>query len=307
MADTPDSRETPGSDTPLRISGTALAHHIKAELAERVAELNARGVACGLGTILVGEDPGSLKYVEGKHKDCAEVGIESIRVSLPQTASQEEIIAAIEKLNADPRCTGFIVQLPLPEGIDTLKVLEHIDPAKDADGMHPMNLGKLVLHTQQLPATPLPCTPRGVIELVESVGIDFEGKDVCVLGRGITIGRTIGLMLSLKGKNATVTTCHSHTRDIAEKIRSADIVVAAMGSAHFVKPDMLKDGAVTVDVGVSRVYVEAEERWRIRGDVDPSCYAKVSAYTPNPGGVGPMTRAMLLKNVVEMAQRSARA
>ncbi|MFD0704871.1 bifunctional methylenetetrahydrofolate dehydrogenase/methenyltetrahydrofolate cyclohydrolase [Alloscardovia venturai] len=289
---------------PLRISGTDLARSIKEDLKGRVGQLKTQGVPCGLGTILVGEDPGSLKYVEGKHKDCAEVGIESIRIDLPPNASQQEIIDAIEELNADSRCTGFIVQLPLPQNVDTLKVLEHVDPKKDADGMHPWNLGKLVLHTDHLPSTPLPCTPRGVIELLESAGIDFAGKDVCVLGRGITIGRTISLMLSLKGKDATVTTCHSQTVDVEDKIRHADIVIAAMGQAHFVKPAMLKDGAVTVDVGVSRVFVEDEGRWRICGDVDPACYNKVSAYTPNPGGVGPMTRAMLLKNVVEMAQRT---
>ncbi|TCD54618.1 bifunctional methylenetetrahydrofolate dehydrogenase/methenyltetrahydrofolate cyclohydrolase [Alloscardovia theropitheci] len=289
----------------MRISGTDLAHEIKQDLATRVQKLNAQGIRCGLGTILVGNDPGSVKYVEGKHKDCAEVGIESIRIDLPEDASENGIIAAIEELNHREDCTGFIVQLPLPEYVNTLKVIEHIDPDKDADGMHPMNLGKLVLHTQKLPETPLPCTPRGVIELLEHAGIDFNGKDVCVLGRGITIGRTIGLMLSLKGKNATVTMCHSKTRDIEDKIRQADIVIAAMGVAHFVKPEMIKNGAITVDVGVSRVFVAEEGRWRIQGDVDPSCYSKVSAYTPNPGGVGPMTRAMLLKNVVEMAERSA--
>ncbi|WP_083907420.1 bifunctional methylenetetrahydrofolate dehydrogenase/methenyltetrahydrofolate cyclohydrolase [Alloscardovia criceti] len=290
----------------LRISGTDVAHTIKQELAREVQELKSKGIHPGLGTILVGNDPGSVKYVEGKHKDCAEVGMQSIRRDLPADASQDDIIAAIEELNADEDCAGFIVQLPLPEHVDTLKVLEHIRADKDADGMHPLNLGKLVLYTDELPDTALPCTPRGIIELLESAGIDFEGKDVCVLGRGITIGRTIGLMLTAKGKNATVTTCHSKTRHIEDKIRRADIVIAAMGSAHFVKPDMIKPGAVTVDVGVSRVFVEEEGRWRIQGDVDPACYAKVSAYTPNPGGVGPMTRAMLLRNVVEMAQRFAR-
>lgn len=290
---------------PLRISGTDLARSIKEDLAVQVDQLHAQGFSCGLGTILVGEDPGSLKYVEGKHKDCAEVGIDSMRIDLPENASQDDIIRAIEVMNNDPACTGFIVQLPLPDSVDTLKVLEHIDPAKDADGMHPWNLGKLVLHTDHLPSTPLPCTPRGVIELVESAGIDFAGKDVCVIGRGITIGRTMSLMLSLKGKDATVTTCHSKTRNIEEKILRADIVIAALGSAHFVKPDMIKDGAITVDVGVSRVFVEEEGRYRIQGDVDPACYDKVSAFTPNPGGVGPMTRAMLLRNVVEMAQRTS--
>lgn len=297
--------QTNHMEQPLRISGTDLAHSIKEDLKARVSVLNAQGFSCGLGTILVGNDPGSVKYVEGKHKDCAEVGITSIRIDLPADASEDDIIQAIETLNDDPQCTGFIVQLPLPEGVDTLKVIEHIDPRKDADGMHPMNLGKLVLHTDALPDTPLPCTPRGIIELLEHAHIEFDGKDVCVLGRGITIGRTVGLMLSLKGMNATVTTCHSHTVDIEDKIRRADIVIAAMGSAHFIKPDMIKEGAVTVDVGVSRVFVEEEGRWRIQGDVDPACYDKVSAYTPNPGGAGPMTRAMLLTNVVETAERIA--
>ncbi|XCP88635.1 bifunctional methylenetetrahydrofolate dehydrogenase/methenyltetrahydrofolate cyclohydrolase [Alloscardovia omnicolens] len=289
----------------VRISGTDLARSIKADLAQHVLALKADGATCGLGTILVGQDPGSVKYVAGKHKDCAQVGINSIRIDLPAEASEDEIIAAVDQLNNDDACDGFIVQLPLPEHVNTLKVLERIDPTKDADGMHPMNVGQLVLHTDSVPNVPLPCTPRGVLALLDSAGIELSGKDVCVLGRGITIGRTVGLLLSMRGNDATVINCHSRTRDIDKKIRSADIVIAAMGSAHFVKPDMLKDGAVVVDVGVSRVYDEEAGKWVIQGDIDPACYSKVSAYTPNPGGVGPMTRAMLLKNVVEMAERRA--
>ena len=257
----------------------------------------------GLGTLLVGEDPGSMKYVAGKHADCAEVGIRSIRRDLPADASFDDIAAAVRDLNEDPACTGYIVQLPLPRGVDENAIIGLIDPSKDADGMHPYNLGELVLHVQGDITTPLPCTPRGVIELLDAYDIDLNGKEVCVLGRGITIGRTIGLLLTRKAVNATVTLCHTGTRDIADHMRRADVIVAAMGSAGFVKPENVKDGAVLMDVGVSRVFDEQAGRFRIRGDVDKDCYDKVSAYSPNPGGVGPMTRAMLLANVVEMAER----
>ena len=206
-------------------------------------------------------------------------------------------------LNEDPACTGYIVQLPLPRGVDENTIIGLIDPSKDADGMHPYNLGELVLHVQGDITTPLPCTPRGVIELLDAYDIDLNGKEVCVLGRGITIGRTIGLLLTRKAVNATVTLCHTGTRDIADHMRRADVIVAAMGSAGFVKPENVKDGAVLMDVGVSRVFDEQAGRFHIRGDVDKACYDKVSAYSPNPGGVGPMTRAMLLANVVEMAER----
>lgn len=300
-----DAGNFKSNEQSLCISGTELAHSLKADLAQRVENLKKQGVTCGLGTILVGEDAGSVKYVAGKHKDCAEIGINSIRINLPAEASEDDILAAVEQLNNDPACDGFIVQLPLPNHVNTLKVLERIAPEKDADGMHPMNVGQLVLHTDSVPAVPLPCTPRGVIALLESAGIDLLGKDVCVLGRGITIGRTVGLLLSLHGYDATVINCHSRTRNIEDKIRQADIVIAAMGSDYFVKPHMIKDGAVLVDVGVSRVFVEDEGKWKIHGDIDPACHAKASAYTPNPGGVGPMTRAMLLKNIVEMAERKA--
>lgn len=288
----------------IKLDGKAVAASIKADLAERVTQLKAKGVVPGLGTLLVGEDPGSMKYVAGKHADCEEIGIRSIRCDLPADASYEQIADAVRSLNEDPTCTGFIVQLPLPDGVDENRIISLVDPAKDADGMHPANLGELVLHVGAAPATPLPCTPRGVIDLLSHYDIDLNGKEICVLGRGITIGRTIGLMLSRRDINATVTLCHTGTRDIAAHTRRADVIVAAMGSAGFVTPDMVREGAVLVDVGVSRVFDEEAGRYRIKGDIDKACYDKSYAYTPNPGGVGPMTRAMLLKNVVETAERS---
>lgn len=287
----------------IKLDGKRVAAEVKANLAERVSTLKEHGIVPGLGTLLVGEDPGSMKYVAGKHADCAEVGIRSIRRDLPADASFDDIAAAVRDLNEDPACTGYIVQLPLPRGVDENAIIGLIDPSKDADGMHPYNLGELVLHVQGDITTPLPCTPRGVIELLDAYDIDLNGKEVCVLGRGITIGRTIGLLLTRKAVNATVTLCHTGTHDIADHMRRADVIVAAMGSAGFVKPKNVKDGAVLMDVGVSRVFDEQTGRFRIRGDVDKACYDKVSAYSPNPGGVGPMTRAMLLANVVEMAER----
>lgn len=286
-----------------KIDGKMISARIKEDLARRVAALKQRGVEPGLGTILVGSDPGSVKYVAGKHADCAEIGVTSIKRELPADATFDQIAAAVNELNADPACTGYIVQLPLPKGIDENAVIDLIDPKKDADGMHPYNLGELVLHPRGEIATPLPCTPRGVIELLGAYDIDLNGKEVCVLGRGITIGRTIGLMLTRKEVNATVTLCHTGTRDVRDHMRRADVIVAAMGSAAFVKPDDIKEGAVLVDVGVSRVFDEEAGRYRVRGDIDKACYEKASVYTPNPGGVGPMTRAMLLENVVEMAER----
>lgn len=286
-----------------KIDGKMISARIKEDLARRVAALKQRGVEPGLGTILVGSDPGSVKYVAGKHADCAEIGVTSIKRELPADATFDQIAAAVNELNADPACTGYIVQLPLPKGIDENAVIDLIDPKKDADGMHPYNLGELVLHPRGEIATPLPCTPRGVIELLGAYDIDLNGKEVCVLGRGITIGRTIGLMLTRKEVNATVTLCHTGTRDVRDHMRRADVIVAAMGSAAFVKPDDIKEGAVLVDVGVSRVFDEEAGRYRVRGDIDKACYERASAYTPNPGGVGPMTRAMLLENVVEMAER----
>lgn len=287
----------------VKIDGKMVSAQIKANLADRVASLKERGVNPGLGTILVGSDPGSVKYVAGKHADCAEIGVNSIRKELPADATFEQIAEAVRKLNADPACTGYIVQLPLPKGIDENAIIDLIDPKKDADGMHPYNLGELVLHARGDITTPLPCTPRGVIELLNAYDIDLDGKEVCVLGRGITIGRTVGLLLTRKAVNATVTLCHTGTKDVRKHMREADVIIAAMGSAGFVKPEDVKEGAVLVDVGVSRVFDEEAGRYRVKGDVDKACYEKVSAYTPNPGGVGPMTRAMLLENVVEMAER----
>lgn len=287
----------------VKIDGKMVSAQIKANLAERVASLKERGVNPGLGTILVGSDPGSVKYVAGKHADCAEIGVNSIRKELPADATFEQIAEAVRELNADPACTGYIVQLPLPKGIDENAIIDLIDPKKDADGMHPYNLGELVLHARGDITTPLPCTPRGVIELLNAYDIDLDGKEVCVLGRGITIGRTVGLLLTRKAVNATVTLCHTGTKDVRKHMREADVIIAAMGSAGFVKPEDVKEGAVLVDVGVSRVFDEEAGRYRVKGDVDKASYEKVSAYTPNPGGVGPMTRAMLLENVVEIAER----
>ena len=287
----------------VKIDGKMVSAQIKANLAERVASLKERGANPGLGTILVGSDPGSVKYVAGKHADCAEIGVNSIRKELPADATFEQIAEAVQELNADPACTGYIVQLPLPKGIDENAIIDLIDPKKDADGMHPYNLGELVLHARGDITTPLPCTPRGVIELLNAYDINLDGKEVCVLGRGITIGRTVGLLLTRKAVNATVTLCHTGTKDVRKHMREADVIIAAMGSAGFIKPEDVKESAVLVDVGVSRVFDEEAGRYRVKGDVDKACYEKVSAYTPNPGGVGPMTRAMLLENVVEMAER----
>ena len=289
----------------IKLDGKAVSARIKEDLRERVARLKEQGVVPGLGTLLVGSDPGSVKYVAGKHADCEEVGIRSIKRELPENATFEQIAQAVRELNDDPECTGFIVQMPLPKGVDSNAIIGMIDPAKDADGMHPYNLGELVLHVRGDVTTPMPCTPRGIIELLKAYGIDLNGKEVCVLGRGITVGRTIGLLLASRGVNATVTLCHTGTKDVRDHMRRADVIVAAMGVAGFVKPEDVKEGAVLVDVGVSRVFDEEAGRYRIKGDVDKACYDKASAYTPNPGGVGPMTRAMLLANVVEMAERHA--
>lgn len=289
---------------PLRLEGTIAAAAIKEDLRHRVQALGERGVQPGLGTILVGDDIGSRKYVAGKHRDCAEVGIDSISVELPESASEQEVVNEVERLNADPKCTGYIVQLPLPKGMDVNNVIAHIDPAKDADGMHPTNLGELVAHIDGVNPAPQPCTPRGIVALLEYYGIGLDGKNVCVVGRGITVGRTVGLMLTAKNVNATVTLCHTGTTDIGEHLRRADVIIAAVGRAGFVRPEFVKPGAVLVDVGVSRIYDDKAGKYRVLGDVDPSCYPHSSAYTPNPGGVGPMTRSMLLANVVETAERS---
>ncbi|MCX5194882.1 bifunctional methylenetetrahydrofolate dehydrogenase/methenyltetrahydrofolate cyclohydrolase [Streptomyces sp. NBC_00249] len=280
------------------LDGKATAAAIKSELTVRVAALKARGITPGLGTLLVGDDPGSRWYVNGKHKDCAEVGIASIQRELPATASQEDIEEVVRELNANPDCTGYIVQLPLPKGIDTNRVLELMDPAKDADGLHPMSLGKLVLNEPG----PLPCTPYGIVELLRHHDVQINGAHVVVLGRGITVGRSIGLLLTRKSENATVTLCHTGTRDLSGLLRQADIVVAAAGVPHLVKPEDVKPGAAVLDVGVSR-----DENGKIVGDVHPGVAEVAGWMSPNPGGVGPMTRAQLLVNVVEAAERTTSA
>ena len=289
------------------LDGIACAAQIKDELRARVDVLRAHGVVPGLGTILVGEDPGSVAYVAGKHRDCAEVGIESIRVDLPAHASEDQILEAVAGLNADPACTGFIVQLPLPRGVDTNRVLEAVDPDKDADGLHPTNLGRLVLRGSEPIQSPLPCTPRAVIELIQRNGIDLNGADVCVVGRGVTVGRSIGLLLTRKDINATVTICHTGTRDLAAHTRVADVVVAATGYAGLITADMVRPGAVVQDVGVSRVAEPESGKARLMGDVADGVDRVAGWLSPNPGGVGPMTRALLLMNVVEAAERDTNA
>ncbi|WP_147794256.1 bifunctional methylenetetrahydrofolate dehydrogenase/methenyltetrahydrofolate cyclohydrolase [Cellulomonas sp. Y8] len=291
--------------TAKTLDGKATAAAIKSELKERVAALAERGITPGLGTLLVGQDPGSVSYVAGKHRDCAEVGIASIREDLPADASQEDIEAAVQRLNEDPACTGFIVQLPLPRGIDTNRVLELVDPDKDADGLHPTNLGRLVLRVNEEIDSPLPCTPRGIIELLTRHGVSLAGADVTVIGRGTTVGRSIGLLLTRRAVNATVTLTHTGTADLGEHTRNADVIVAAAGVPGILTADLVKPGAVVVDVGVSRVSDPETGKSRIAGDVDAGV-AEVAAWvSPNPGGVGPMTRAMLLANVVESAERQA--
>jgi methylenetetrahydrofolate dehydrogenase (NADP+)/methenyltetrahydrofolate cyclohydrolase len=285
------------------LDGKTTAAAIRAELTERVAALRARGVTPGLGTVLVGDDPGSRAYVAGKHRDCAEVGIASIRRDLPADATQADVEMAVDELNADPACTGFIVQLPLPRGVDPDTVLERIDPAKDADGLHPTNLGRLVLDVAGRGRSPLPCTPRGIVELLRRYDIALSGAHVVVVGRGTTSGRPLGLLLTRRPENATVTSCHTGTRDLRSVVRSGDVVVAAAGSAGLVTADMVRPGAVVLDVGTSRV-VDESGRSRIVGDVAPEVADVAGWLAPMPGGVGPMTRAMLLANVVEAAERS---
>lgn len=284
------------------LDGKAAAAQIKQELAIRVAALRERGITPGLGTLLVGEDAGSKSYVAGKHRDCAQVGIESIREELPATASQEEIEAAVTRLNENPACTGFIVQLPLPKGVDANRVLELIDPAKDADGLHPTNLGRLVLRVNEPIDSPLPCTPRGALDLMTRNGINLAGKHVVVVGRGTTVGRSIGLLLTRREYNATVTLTHTGTVDLAAHTRQADVIVAAAGVPGIVTADMVKPGAVVLDVGVSRVESTDGGKAQLRGDVADDVAEVAGFISPNPGGVGPMTRAMLLANVVETAE-----
>ena len=277
------------------MDGKAVAAQIKTDLARRVAALAERGIVPGLGTILVGDDPASQVYVAGKHRDCAQVGIASIRVELPASASPDDVAGAIDRLNRDPACTGFIVQLPLPRQISEPWALSLVDPDKDADGLHPANLGRLVLGQ----AAPLPCTPRGIVELLRRYDVPLDGANVCVIGRGTTVGRPLGLLLTRRTENATVTLCHTGTRDLAAVTRQADIVVAAAGRTGLVTADMVKPGAALVDVGVTRVDGKPQ------GDLAPDVWDVAALVTPNPGGVGPMTRAMLLTNVVEAAEASA--
>jgi methylenetetrahydrofolate dehydrogenase (NADP+) / methenyltetrahydrofolate cyclohydrolase len=275
------------------LDGKAAAAEIRSALKERVARLAERGIVPGLGTVLVGDDPGSRAYVNGKHRDCAEVGIASIRRDLPADASQEQVEAVVDELNADPACTGYIVQLPLPAGLEAQPVLERIDPVKDADGLHPMNLGRLVLGERG----PLPCTPRGIVELLRIYGVEIAGADVTVIGRGITVGRSLGLLLTRRSENATVTQCHTGTKDLAAHTRNADIVIVAAGVPGLLTPDMVKPGAAVLDVGITRTDAG------LVGDVAPPVTEVAGWLAPMPGGVGPMTRAMLLANVVEAAER----
>ena len=277
------------------LDGKAAAAAIKDELKQRVARLAEQGVVPGLGTVLIGDDPGSRAYVAGKHRDCAQVGIASIRRDLPATATQAEVEAVVDELNADPDCTGYIVQLPLPRGLDPNPVLELVDPAKDADGLHPTNLGRLVLGIE----APLPCTPRAIVELLRRHDVPLAGADVTVIGRGVTVGRSLGLLLTRRSENATVTLCHTGTRDLAAHVRAADIVVAAAGVAGVVTADMVKPGAAVLDVGVTRTDAG------LVGDTAPEVREVAGWLAPMPGGVGPMTRAMLLLNVVEAAERAA--
>ena len=271
------------------LDGKALAASIKKDLTLRVVELKKKGITPGLGTVLVGDDPGSHSYVGGKHRDCQEVGVTSIRVDLPDTASQADVLAAINDLNNAKECTGYIVQLPMPKGIDTQAILEAIDPAKDADGLHPMNLGRLVAGYD----APLPCTPRGIVALLQHYNVALKGAEVTVIGRGLTVGRPLGLLLTRKQENATVTLTHTGTKDLALHTRNADIVIAAIGQAHFLNASMIKAGAAIIDVGISRTDAG------LLGDVHPDVMDKAGFVAPMPAGVGPMTRAMLVTNVVD--------
>lgn len=281
------------------LDGLATAKAIKKEIATKVSDLKKRGITPGLGTLLVGDDPGSHSYVSGKHRDCAEVGINSIRIDLPASASKSDILKAINELNSSKDVTGYIIQLPLPVGIDSLELLELIDPAKDADGLHPVNLGRLVLNVSGEMKSSVPCTPAGIVELLRRYDVSLSGKQVAVLGRGVTVGRPLGLLLTRKGIDATVTLLHSASKNISDVLQNSDVIVAAIGVPHFVKPEWVKNGAAVLDVGISRNAAGA-----LVGDVDPHVSEVAGYLSPNPGGVGPMTRAMLLQNVVELASRT---
>jgi len=269
------------------LDGKALAQKIKLEVATQVKTLSRQP---GLGTILVGDDPGSVSYVDGKHRDCSDVGIASIRIDLPATATENEILQAVKQLNEEANCTGFIVQLPLPKGVDAHKVLTAVDPAKDADGLHPTNLGNLVLDKSSI----TPCTPKAILALLAQYQIDLAGKSVLIIGRGTTVGRPLSILLSQKPTNATVTLAHSATKNLTELTKNADVIIAAIGKPHFIKPEMVKTGAIVVDVGITRTDTG------LLGDIDPKVAEKAAYFAPMPGGVGPMTRAMLLSNVLEL-------
>ena len=278
-----------------KLDGTLYRDEIFADLTQRVAALKEKGITPGLATVLVGEDPGSQSYVKMKHRDCEKLGINSIRKDLPADITQEELEAVIDELNADDACTGYIVQLPLPKHLDENAILERIDPEKDADGLHPVNLGKLVLTED----APLPCTPNGCLHLLRRVGVELNGAKTVVIGRGVTVGRPIGLMLTRRSENSTVTLCHTGTKDLAAETREADIVIAAAGQPHMLTADMIKEGAALLDVGVSRV------DGKLTGDIHPDCWDKAGFVSPNPGGVGPLTRAFLVRNIVERAEKLA--
>ena len=278
-----------------KLDGTLYRDEIFSDLAQRVSALNDKGITPGLATVLVGEDPGSQSYVKMKHRDCEKLGINSIRKDLPADITQKELEAVIDELNADDACTGYIVQLPLPKHLDENAILERIDPEKDADGLHPVNLGKLVLNEE----APLPCTPNGCLHLLRRFGVELNGAKTVVIGRGVTVGRPIGLMLTRRSENSTVTLCHTGTKDLAAETREADIVIAAAGQPHMLTADMIKEGAALLDVGVSRV------DGKLTGDIHPDCWDKAGFVSPNPGGVGPLTRAFLVRNIVERAEKLA--
>ena len=278
-----------------KLDGTLYRDEIFSDLAQRVSALKEKGITPGLATVLVGEDPGSQSYVKMKHRDCEKLGINSIRKDLPADITQEELEAVIDELNADDACTVYIVQLPLPKRLDENAILERIDPAKDADGLHPVNLGKLVLNEE----APLPCTPNGCLHLLRRFGVELNGAKTVVIGRGVTVGRPIGLMLTRRSENSTVTLCHTGTKDLAAETREADIVIAAAGQPHMLTADMIKEGAALLDVGVSRV------DGKLTGDIHPDCWDKAGYVSPNPGGVGPLTRAFLVRNIVERAEKLA--
>ena len=278
-----------------KLDGTLYRDEIFSDLAQRVSALKEKGITPGLATVLVGEDPGSQSYVKMKHRDCEKLGINSIRKDLPADITQEELEAVIDELNADDACTGYIVQLPLPKHLDENAILERIDPAKDADGLHPVNLGKLVLNEE----APLPCTPNGCLHLLRRFGVELNGAKTVVIGRGVTVGRPIGLMLTRRSENSTVTLCHTGTKDLAAETREADIVIAAAGQPHMLTADMIKESAALLDVGVSRV------DGKLTGDIHPDCWDKAGFVSPNPGGVGPLTRAFLVRNIVERAEKLA--